>query len=98
MINKIKQFLLKQAENHQQNLMLFVIGAMTFFAGAGAIIYADNAIAPSVTQEVIALTGTVIAAIGIFIAALGYIALSVLRFFKLLSHQPKPPTSKHYHE
>lgn len=81
---RIKAFLLKQADKQQENLRLFVIGAALFFAGTGLIIYADNAITPSLSQESVALAGTVVAALGIATAAIGYIALSVLRFMKIL--------------
>ena len=81
---RVKSFLLKQADKQQENLRLFVIGAALFFAGTGLIIYADNAIAPSLSQESVTLAGVVVAALGIATAAIGYISLSVLRFMKIL--------------
>ena len=81
---RVRVFLLKQADKQQENLRLFVIGAALFFAGTGLIIYADNAITPSLSQESVTLAGVIIAALGIATAAIGYIALSVLRFIKIL--------------
>ncbi|MCF7981596.1 MAG: hypothetical protein K9K86_06395 [Pseudomonadales bacterium] len=80
--SRVMVWLHRRGENQKQNFLLLIIGAGTFFFGAGIIIWADNSIAPSVEQEIIALAGTLLSLTGVLTALLGYLGLSLFRLIK----------------
>lgn len=92
--NAILTWINRQGDNQQQNVWIFTCGAVIFFIGMGLILFADNSLAPSIAQELIALLGLLLSILGGIAAAFGYISLSVLRFFRLATNdQPKQAKS-----
>lgn len=65
--------------DEQTNLRLFVAGAACFFAGLGALLYADQRMVPSIFQELVTAAGLLLIGIGTVCAFIGYIALSIAR-------------------
>ncbi len=84
-MNRLKQFLLKQAGKERQNLNLMLSGASLFFPGMALIYYSEHFVSNSLTGELTALAGLMFAGAGAILAALGYISLSILRIFKFFN-------------
>lgn len=90
----LRQWLLHRADQQADNVWIFTVGAVVFFMGMGIILYAENALAPSIGQEIIVLLGFVLATLGGFAALVGYLSLSLLRFLRFASHERvKTPTA-----
>lgn len=97
MINskKLHNWLLHRADQQADNIWIFALGAVAFFFGIGIILYSENALAPSVGQEIIVLFGFVLAIIGSIAAIIGYLSLSLLRFLRFASRERiKTPTAE----
>jgi len=77
----LKHWIHARKGKERRYLTIFSIGATLFFAGAGAMLVADNRIAPSLLQEVITLIGLLSAGTGACFAAFAYIMLTLLRLF-----------------
>lgn len=92
-MKQVLQKLLKRAEDPRKNLLMFGAGTLMFFAGCGLLIWANQKIPDSLTQEWIALAGLAIAALGALIASVGYISLSLLRIIRFMQSD-KPDTSE----
>lgn len=90
----LRQWLLHRADQQADNVWIFTVGAVVFFMGMGIILYAENALAPSIGQEIIGLLGFVLATLGGLAALVGYLSLSLLRFLRFASHERvKTPTA-----
>lgn len=81
---RLADWLQQRGEQQKQNLQLFLVGAGIFFLGAGLILWADQGLAPSIEQELIALLGLLGCIAGAAIALLGYLGLSLFRLFDFL--------------
>ncbi|MGK0249936.1 MAG: uncharacterized membrane protein YcjF (UPF0283 family) [Oleispira sp.] len=93
MLKVIHQWLLKRADKQADNIWIFTLGAVGFFFGMGIILYADNALASSLGQEIIVLFGFILAIIGGIAAIIGYLSLSLLRFLSFANRERvKTPT------
>ncbi len=84
---KLYQWLLKRADKQADNIWIFTLGAVFFFFGMGVILYSENAIAPSLGQELIVLFGFILAILGGIAAIIGYLSLSLLRFLSFASRE-----------
>jgi hypothetical protein len=84
---KLYNWLLHRADQQADNIWIFALGAVVFFFGVGVIIYSENALPPSLGQEIIVLIGFVAAIIGGFAAIIGYLSLSLLRFLRFASRE-----------
>lgn len=89
MINnkKLHNWLLHRADQQTENIWIFALGAVGFFFGIGIILYSENALTPSVGQEIIVLFGFLLAIIGSIAAIIGYLSLSLLRFLRFASRE-----------
>ena len=87
-LSAIKDWLIARAENHKGNLELLISGAGVFFVGAGVIVWADQTMASSLRQEIIALVGMLFMVGGGLTALFGYLGLSILRLFKFFRDEP----------
>ena len=89
MINnkKLHNWLLHRADQQTENIWIFALGAVGFFFGIGIILYSENALPPSVGQEIIVLFGFLLAIIGSIAAIIGYLSLSLLRFLRFASRE-----------
>lgn len=85
--NRILAWLLKRGDDHRKNLQLLITGAGLFFSGAGIIIWANNAMASSVEQELIALFGLLFCIAGCLTALLGYLGLSLFRLIRFFNDE-----------
>jgi hypothetical protein len=97
MINhtKLYKWLLHRADQQADNVWIFTIGAVAFFFGMGIILYAENALAPSLRQEIIVLFGFALGILGGITAIIGYLSLSLLRFLRFTNGERiKAPTSE----
>jgi uncharacterized membrane protein YcjF (UPF0283 family) len=95
MLRSIYNWLLKRADQQADNVWIFALGAVGFFFGMGIIFYAENALAPSLGQEIIVLFGFLLAILGGIAAIIGYLSLSVLRFLRFASRERiKAPTAE----
>ncbi|TPD54859.1 MAG: hypothetical protein C9355_06260 [Thalassolituus maritimus] len=77
----LKEWIIAKQGKERRYLTRFSIGATLFFAGAGAMLFADNRISPSLAQEVVTLIGLTTAASGALISLSAYIMLTLLRLF-----------------
>ncbi len=77
----LKEWISSKQGKERRYLTRFSIGATLFFAGAGAMLFADNRISPSLTQEVVTLVGLAIATSGAIMSLAAYIMLTLLRLF-----------------
>lgn len=92
MLKQVHQWLLKRADKQADNVWIFTVGAVGFFFGLGIILYSENALTPSLGQELIVLFGFILAIIGGIAAIIGYLSLSILRFLRFTSgEQIKTP-------
>lgn len=82
-------WLQQRAENERANLRLFVSGAAAFFVGLGGVLYADQRLLPSITQELLAGSGLFLSAVGGLLALSGYILLSFSRIFRVVRTDEK---------
>ncbi|MFC3680317.1 hypothetical protein [Bacterioplanoides pacificum] len=82
---RLRHWLMQRARNDRANLRLFVTGAALFFGGLGILLYAEQRLLASLTQELIAAAGLLFAACGAVLATLGYLALSLLRILRFIS-------------
>lgn len=87
MLKTLHQWLLKRADKQAQNVGIFTLGAVAFFFGMGIILYSENALSPSLGQEIIVLAGFLLAIIGAIAAIIGYLSLSLLRFLRFASRE-----------
>lgn len=87
MLKTLHQWLLKRADKQVQNVGIFTLGAVAFFFGMGIILYSENALSPSLGQEIIVLAGFLLAIIGAIAAIIGYLSLSLLRFLRFASRE-----------
>ncbi len=87
MLKTLHQWLLKRADQQAQNVGIFTLGAVAFFFGMGIILYSENALSPSLGQEIIVLGGFLLAIIGAIAAIIGYLSLSLLRFLRFASRE-----------
>ena len=81
----LRNWLLRRADNYQQNLKILITGFGTFVLGGLLIVGSEFFLHSSVLQETLAFIGLILAGVGIILAAFGYICLSVLRLFRILS-------------
>lgn len=88
MLMRIKQRLLTQADNTQQNLKLLLGGFVSFLLGVALVAGSDFLLPPSFLQELLALAGLIMMGGGLILAALGYISLSLLRLFRFFNNEP----------
>jgi uncharacterized membrane protein YcjF (UPF0283 family) len=94
-IKRIYHWLLSRADKQADNIWIFALGAVGFFFGMGIILYAENALAPSIGQEIIVLFGFLLAILGGIAAIIGYLSLSLLRFLRFASREPiKAPAAE----
>ncbi|MBL4796890.1 MAG: hypothetical protein JKY50_05725 [Oleispira sp.] len=84
---KLHNWLLHRADQQTENIWIFTLGAVGFFSGIGIILYSENALTPSVGQEIIVLLGFLLAIIGSIAAIIGYLSLSLLRFLRFASRE-----------
>jgi len=84
-----RQWLQQRAENERANLRLFVSGAAAFFVGLGGLLYADQRLLPSITQELLAGAGVFLSGTGALLALTGYIFLSFSRIFRVARKDEK---------
>ena len=84
----LKSWLIARADNHRNNMELLITGAGIFFLGVGLIVWANQSLATSVEQELIALGGLLCMAGGGLTALFGYLGLSLLRLFKFFNDDP----------
>jgi len=77
----LKEWISSKQGKERRYLTRFSIGATLFFAGAGTMLFADNRISPSLTQEVVTLIGLAIATSGALMSLAAYIMLTLLRLF-----------------
>ncbi|MAE34005.1 MAG: hypothetical protein CMH97_01915 [Oceanospirillaceae bacterium] len=77
----LKEWISSKQGKERRYLTRFSIGATLFFAGSGAMLFADNRISPSLTQEVVTLVGLAIATSGAIMSLAAYIMLTLLRLF-----------------
>jgi len=95
-MNRIKQWLRRQAQNPRRNLHLLLSGAGLFFSGVGGISIAQHGLPPGLKAELLALVGLILAIAGSILALIGYLSLSVLRIWHILDdddeqHRDPPP-------
>ena len=81
---RLIKFLIKRADNYQQNLILLLSGFGLCMLGILLVTIAEFLFGQSLQQELVALLGMVLIVVGILLAAAGYISLSVLRLFRFL--------------
>ena len=87
---RLIKFLIKRADNFQQNLILLLSGFGLCMLGILLITIAEFLFGHSLKQELVALLGIILIVIGIFLAMTGFISLSLLRIFRfLISDQNK---------
>ena len=77
----LKEWISSKQGKERRYLTRFSIGATLFFAGAGAMLFADNRISPSLAQEFVTLVGLAIATSGALMSLAAYIMLTLLRLF-----------------
>lgn len=82
---KLLSWLKQRSQDDRGNLRLFIMGAALFFGGLGIVLYAEQRLLASLTQELLAAGGILFAAVGAVLAALGYLALSFLRILRFIS-------------
>ncbi len=81
---RLIKFLIKRADNFQQNLILLLSGFGLCMLGILLITIAEFLFGHSLKQELVALLGIILIVIGIFLAMTGFISLSLLRIFRFL--------------
>lgn len=77
----IRTWIEQQQGKERRYLTWFSIGATLFFAGTGIMLFADQRLIPSLTQELVVLAGLCLAIAGALTAACGYLMLTLLRVF-----------------
>jgi len=88
LFKQLKQFLLRRADNPQQNLKILIAGFLTFVLGGALVVSSEFLLMRSFFQESLALLGLILMGGGLILAALGYISLSVLRLFRFFNNEP----------
>ena len=68
-----------RGQNQKNNLLWFLSGAGLFFSGAALIVFAEQAMPPSVKQELIATAGLLLLITGGVGALIGYLGMSLFR-------------------
>jgi len=81
----LRNWLLRRADNYQQNLRVLLVGFAVFFFGALAVGAAELLISDQLIAEIVALGGLIMLGFGIILALLGYIALSLLRLYRFFN-------------
>ncbi|MCV6612280.1 MAG: hypothetical protein OIF55_16050 [Amphritea sp.] len=81
---RLRDFLIRRADNVQQNFRIMLVGGGLFLVGFLTLGITEFLFRSSLTQELFALAGLILAVIGVIITAFGYISLSILRIFRFL--------------
>jgi len=82
---KLRRWLNRRADNHQQNLKILIGGFISCFCGVLVVAGSEFMLGGGLLAELIALFGLILVAAGIILAAFGYLSLSLLRLFRFFN-------------
>ena len=82
---RLRRWLIRRADDYQQNLKILIIGFICCFAGVLVVVGSEFILGGGMIAELIALFGLILVAAGIILAAFGYLCLSLLRLFRFFN-------------
>lgn len=87
-------WLRRQTESPRRAIKQFTTGGFIFCAGMMVVVFTDQLIAPSITQEAVSLFGLLFILGGGLYALGGYLALSVFRVLLFILEPARDPSSR----